>query len=170
MKREQKIVAAGALSGVATMVVLVSLLYAYLPEMSGMETVTERIAFALQMNVFAVIPLFVMIASVGNARFLSEAIDPTRHAENKAMEIDGRVVDNTLQQNTVFFIGTLALATLVPPQATKIIAALTTVFILARLAFWYGYRKNPLYRAPGMAGTSYMNLGILATCVYLILS
>jgi hypothetical protein len=40
-----------------------------------------------------------MIATVGNSRFLSEAIDPTRHAESRSMEIDGRVVDNTLQQN-----------------------------------------------------------------------
>jgi hypothetical protein len=26
---------------------------------------------------------------------------------------------------------------------------------------WLGYRLNPLYRAPGMSATSYMNLGMI---------
>lgn len=169
MKKEQKIVAIGALSGVVGMAIAVWVLYMFMPTLPGMESVIDRIAFALQMNVFAVLPLFVMIVTVGNERFLSDAIDPLRHAENKAMEVDGRVVENTLQQNVLFFIGTVALATLIPPQATKIFAVLATVFVIARLLFWYGYRKNPLYRAPGMASTGYMNLGILAVCVYLLL-
>lgn len=168
MKKEQKIVAIGAASGIALMALLVSALYVLTPELPGMGTVTERISFALQMNVFAVLPLFLMLITVGNSRFLSDAIDPTLHKESKLMEIDGRVADNTLQQNLVFLIGTLALATLIPPEATKIFMALATVFVFARIVFWAGYRTNPLYRAPGMAATAYMNLGILLACLYLI--
>jgi len=170
MKKEQKIVGVGAASGVAVMVLLVLALYSIIPDVPGMSESINRIAFALQMNVFAVIPLFLMLITVGNERFLSDAIDPTRHAESKMMEVDGRVADNTLQQNVVFLIGTLALATLIPPEATKVLAALATVFVLARIVFWVGYRKNPLYRAPGMAATAYMNLGILLTCIYFILA
>lgn len=168
MRKEQKTVAIGAASGVTCMALSVLFLYTLFPEVPGMGTVLERISFALQMNVFAVIPLFLMLITVGNSRFLSDAIDPTRYAESKLMEIDGRVADNTLQQNVVFLIGTLALATLIPAEMTKLFAALATVFVLARIAFWAGYRKNPLYRAPGMAATAYMNLGILLSCVYLI--
>jgi hypothetical protein len=41
------------------------------------------------------------------------------------------------------------------------------VFVLARIVFWIGYRKDPLLRAPGMAATAYLNLGGLLTAVYL---
>lgn len=169
MKKEQKIVAVGALSGIAGMALLVFFLYGIFPDTDIIGTTPERIVFAFQMNLFAAIPLLVMIASVGNARFMSDAIDPTKHAENKKMEIDGRVVDNTLQQNFLFLVGTLALATVIPPESTKILGVLATVFVLARIAFWVGYRKNPLYRAPGMAATSYMNLGIMLFTLYSIL-
>ena len=44
----------------------------------------------------------------------------------------------------------------------RVIAAATIVFIVARFAFWVGYRIHPLYRAFGMAATMYLNVGILA--------
>lgn len=161
MTTDQKTVAIGAGSGVLSMLLLIWGLYAILPTVEGVETVVEQMIFALKWNVVAVLPLFVMIANVGNGRFLSEAINPLRHAEDKTMEIDGRVVDNTFQQNFVFFVGTMALSTVLTPESLKIIMALTIVFVLARTVFWIGYRMNPLYRAPGMAATAYMNLGIL---------
>jgi len=34
------------------------------------------------------------------------------------------------------------------------------------IAFWIGYRIHPLYRAFGMAGTGYLNLGILAFAIW----
>ncbi len=136
---------------------------------AGMEEPLARIMFALGLNVVAALPLFVMIATVGNSRFLSDAIDPLKHKESKEMEVDGHVVDNTLQQNFVFFVGTLALASVIPPACTKVLIAVTIVFVVARLAFWLGYRINPLYRAPGMSATAYMNLGILLTTLYLFL-
>jgi len=33
--------------------------------------------------------------------------------------------------------------------------------VTARAVFWVGYRINPLYRAPGMAATAYMNFGMI---------
>jgi hypothetical protein len=167
MNTDQKKVAIGAVSGVISMVILVFLLYSILPTISGMDAVSDRLIFVLRLNVIAAIPFFIMLASVGNERFLSKAIDPLRHAEDKTMEINGRVADNTLQQNFVFLIGTLALSTFLTSETIKIIPALVIVFILARVAFWIGYRIDALYRAPGMAATSYMNLGILFVTLYL---
>jgi hypothetical protein len=129
MKPEQKIVAIGAAGGVVAMVITVWLLTLVLPSPRMAGTIAERLAFALRANVVAVLPLFVMIVTVANSRFMSDAIDPTRHAESPTMEIDGRVVDNTLQ----------------------VVWACTIVFVVARTAFWMGYRINPLYRAPGMS-------------------
>jgi hypothetical protein len=144
MKPEQKIVAIGAAGGVVAMVITVSLLTLVLPSPRMAGTIAERLAFALRANVVAVLPLFVMIITVANSRFMSDAIDPTRHAESPTMEIDGRVVDNTLQ----------------------VVWACTIVFVVARTAFWMGYRINPLYRAPGMSATAYMNLGLILYVLY----
>ena len=77
------------------------------------------------------------------------------------MEIDGRVADNTLQQNFVFAIASLSLSTIVPLHQLQVVWACVIVFVVARAVFWLGYRLNPLYRAPGMSATAYMNLGMI---------
>jgi hypothetical protein len=166
MKPEQKIVAIGAASGVVTMIVAVWVLTDSLPTPGIVDVVADRLAYALRANVVALVPFFVMLITVGNSRFLSEAIDPTRGAESASMVIDGRVVDNTLQQNFVFAVASLALSTLVPLEHLQVVWACTIVFVLARIAFWYGYRRHPLYRAPGMSATAYLNLGMILYVLY----
>ena len=102
-----------------------------------------------------------MFITVGNSRFLSEAIDPTRRAESRSIEIDGRVADNTLQQNFVFAIASLSLSTIVRLDHLQVVWSGVIVFVVARAVFWLGYRINPLYRAPGMSATAYLNLGMI---------
>ncbi len=168
MKAEQKIVAIGAASGVVVMALSVWILMKALPTPAVSDSLGERLAYALRANVVAIVPLFIMLAAVGNSRFLSEAIDPTRHAESRSMEIDGRVADNTLQQNFVFAVASLALSTIVPLQHLQVVWACATVFVAARVVFWLGYRLNPLYRAPGMSATAYMNLGMILYLLFCI--
>ena len=132
-----------------------------LPTPEIADTLAERLAYALQANIVAIVPFFIMLITVGNSRFLSEAIDPTRRAESRSMEIDGRVADNTLQQNFVFAIASLSLSTIVPLHYLQVVWACVIVFVVARAGFWLGYRINPLYRAPGMSATAYMNLGMI---------
>ncbi|HSC87054.1 MAG TPA: MAPEG family protein [Polyangiaceae bacterium] len=165
MNSDQRIVAIGAASGVVLMSASVWMLTQALP-VPGISGPGDRLAYALQATLFAMLPLFIMIAAVGNSRFLSEAIDPTRHAESRSMEIDGRVVDNTLQQSFVFAIASLALSTVVPVRHLQTVWACAIVFVVARACFWWGYRVNPLYRAPGMAATAYMNLGMMAYVLF----
>ena len=164
MNRDQKIVARGAASGVLSMLVLVMVLYKLLPPVVGNLTAYITAALAL-----SIVPLFIMIASVGNARFMSKAINPLAHAEDKSMEINGRVTNNTLEQTFVFVIAALALSAQLSFENQKLILALALVFVLARFAFWFGYRKDPLLRAPGMAATLYMNLSILLGILYLVI-
>jgi hypothetical protein len=170
MRPEQKVVALGAASGIVLMALAVWGLTRALPEPQMAGALAERLAYALRANVVAVVPLFVMIAHIGNSRFLSDAIDPTRRAESKTMEIDGRVADNTLQQNFVFAIASLAVSTRVPQSHLQVIWACTIVFVVARIAFWIGYRINPLYRAPGMSATAYMNVGMILYVLYRLLA
>lgn len=166
MKPEQRVVAVGAASGIVVMALSVWLLTEALPSPRMAGTIAERLAYALRANVVAVLPLFIMIITVANSRFLSDAIDPTRHAESATMEIDGRVVDNTLQQNFVFALASLAASTLVPLHSIQVVWACAIVFVVARSVFWAGYRMNPLYRAPGMSATAYMNLGLILYVLY----
>jgi hypothetical protein len=132
-----------------------------LPAPAIADAAAERLAYALEANLVALVPLFIMFISIGNSRFLSDAIDPTRGAESPATEIDGRVADNTLQQNFVFAVASLTLSTLVPLSHLQVVWACAIVFVVARAAFWLGYRLNPLYRAPGMSATAYLNLGMI---------
>ena len=168
MKPEQKIVAIGAASGVAVMALSVWALTKALPTPVIVDILGERISYALRANVVAIVPFFIMLITVGNSRFLSEAIDPTRHAESRSMEIDGRVADNTLQQNFVFAVASRALSTIVPLQHLQVVWACAIVFVIARAVFWLGYRINPLYRAPGMSSTAYMNLGMILYVLFYI--
>jgi uncharacterized MAPEG superfamily protein len=156
MKKEQKIVAGGAASGVATMIAAVVGLSAAMPGVAVDADAGERLAYAVKWIALAAAPLFFAIASIGNARFKSEAIDPTARKESPEMIINGRVVDNTLQQYALFTAAALAVAASSRGDQLGIIAAASLVFVAARIAFWIGYRIHPLYRAFGMAGTSYL--------------
>lgn len=167
MTKDQKTVAIGAASGIAAMIVLVLLLASLIPAPHIADTAAQRIAYALKWAVVAVLPFFLMLAAVGNARFFSEAIDPTLAKEGKKMIVDGRVADNTLQQFVVFLVGMLALAVSLPPERLNVIPAVTITFVLARLVFWIGYRIHPLFRAPGFAATAYMNLLMLVAALWL---
>ena len=169
MTRDQKIVAIGAASGVAAMIASVFVLYQPWPVNPGLANVSSRLAYTLQANVFAVLPLLIGIMAVGNGRFLSEAIDPTLQKESRAMQINGRVVENTLQQFLMFLVGTLALSVNLTAEQMRAIPAVVVVFVVARIAFWVGYQIHPLYRAFGMAATGYLNVGILAFALWNVL-
>lgn len=168
MTRDQKVVATGAASGIAAMVLAMWLLSTrILPPPAGVETLADRLGYALRWIAFAALPLFAMIAAVGNARFSGAAIDPTRGAEDPKMIVNGRVADNTTQQFLLFLAGSLGLAASLSAQHIQVIGAAAIWFVVARLAFWIGYRIDPLYRAFGFASTAYLNLGLLLASLWL---
>lgn len=167
MTRDQKIVAAGALSGIVSMLVAMWLLSTLMPTPSGVETLAERLAYAARWLAFAALPLFAMVAAVGNARFAGEAIDPTLGNEDRKIMVDGRVADNTTQQTLLFAAGLLGLAASLPPEWMGVVRAAALWFVVARIAFWIGYRIHPLYRGFGFASTAYLNLGLLLAAVWL---
>jgi hypothetical protein len=131
------------------------------------DTAADRLAYALHWTVPPALLLFVMFGAIGNARFLSEAIDPTLDKESKKMIVDGRVADNTLQQFVLFLVGVLALSVSLPIARLNIVAAVSITFVIVRIAFWIGYRIKPVHRAFGFASTAYMNLGMLVASLWL---
>jgi hypothetical protein len=77
MTKDQKIVGVGAASGILAMIVSVVTIYRCWPINPALTDVSSRLAYTLQMNAVAILPLLVGIIFVGNNRFLSDAIDPT---------------------------------------------------------------------------------------------
>ena len=166
MTKDQKIVATGAASGILTMAVLVWLLSRAIAA-PLLEGPAERLAYALPWAVAAAIPLFMMLAAVGNARFLSEAIDPTLGKEDPKTVVNGRVADNTLQQFAIFAIALLGLSVTLPADRLSFVPAVAITFVIARIVFWIGYRIHPLYRAPGFSSTAYLNLGMIVAVLWM---
>ena len=167
MTKDQRMVAVGAVSGIVGMILLVWGLSGVLASPEIVDEPGARLGYALKWAVVAAIPLFAMIVAVGNARFLSEAIDPTLAREDQKMIVNGRVADNTLQQFLLFLVGMLALSVSLPADRLNILAAVSITFVIVRVAFWIGYRINPLYRAFGFSSTFYMNLGMMAASLWL---
>jgi len=167
MTQDQRTVAVGALSGVLAMLLLVAGLSAAITPPPIADTAADRLAYALPWAVPPALLVFVMLAAIGNARFLSEAIDPTLSKESEQMIVDGRVADNTLQQFVLFLVGMLTLSVSLPIARLNIVAAVSITFVIVRIAFWIGYRIKPVHRAFGFASTAYMNLGMLVASLWL---
>jgi hypothetical protein len=167
MNQDQRAVAVGALSGVFGMLLMVWGLSSAITPPAIADTAGDRIAYALRWAVLPALTFFAMVVAVGNARFLSEAIDPTLGKESQKMVVDGRVADNTLQQLVLFLVGMLALAVTLPLHRITIVAAVSITFVIVRIAFWIGYRIKPVYRAFGFASTAYMNVGMLVAALWL---
>lgn len=166
MNRDQKTVAAGALSGIAAMLLSTWLLYTVLPAPAGVQAQADAVLYALRWLPLAALPLLAMIVSVGNARAMGPAIDPTLGNEDLAMRINIRAANNTLEQFVLFAAGAVGLAASIPPAHVQVVGAAAIVFVAARIAFWIGYRIHPLYRAAGFAGTAYLNFGLIGAALY----
>lgn len=166
MNTDQRTVAAGALSGVAAMLLSTWLLYTMLPAPAGVQDQSDAVLYALRWLPLAALPLLTMIVSVGNARAMGPAIDPTLGNEDQAMRINIRAASNTLEQFVLFAAGALGLAASVPLAHVQIVGAAAIVFVAARIAFWVGYRIHPLYRAAGFAGTAYLNFGLTGAALW----
>jgi amino acid permease len=166
MRREQKTVAVGAATGVIVMIAMLVALSAAIPGLTVAANAGERLAFAAKWIALAATPLFIAIIAVGNARALSDAIDPLAGKESRAMIINGRVVDNTVQQFALFASASLAVAAVSRGDQLSFIAAAAIAFVLARLAFWIGYRIDPLHRAAGFASTAYLNVILFACALW----
>ena len=169
MTKDQKTVAIGAVSGIVGMMLLVWLISTWM-QTQVLDVPGNRLAYALRWSVVAVLPLFAMLVAVGNARFLSEAIDPTLGKESHSMVVDGRVADNTLQQFVCFLVGITALSVSVPIEWISFIPAVAITFVICRIVFWIGYRIHPLYRAPGFSSTAYMNMFMYIAVLWLRLA
>lgn len=131
------------------------------------EPDTARAALAWLALAPAVV-IFVLVGSVGNARFLGPGIDPLQGKDPRFVVVTNRVLANTVEQTFVFVLSGVAVIALVPVERLGAVPALAVLFVVARMVFWFGYLRQALLRAPGMSITIQINLVLLVWCAIAI--
>lgn len=127
--------------------------YSFIPSME-MPAEFDRVMFALKWSAVAILLTFLTgIEAVSHERLTSEAFDPLAGKETKSILVNLRYLQNTLEQVILFVPGLLLLAAYAEPaNAARSVSAATLVWILARFAFWIGYRQGAQYRIAGLVG------------------
>lgn len=122
----------------------------------------DRLALAARLALWPAALVFALTIIIGSGRFFRGFTDPLAGNGDNALEIDRRVLTNTLEQSFVFAIALAALAARLPAAHLHLAEILTLLFMVGRIAFWIGYHVLPERRAAGMGMTYSANLVALA--------
>lgn len=106
--------------------------------------------------------LLLMTAASFTARFVSATFDPLAGHDGRFLQLNQRVISNTVEQLAVFAPALLAWGAGGGAAAMPGVLAAGFAFALARAAFWLGYHLHVFGRAPGMAATIGLNALALA--------
>jgi uncharacterized membrane protein YecN with MAPEG domain len=140
------------------------LLQAILP-VSSAETEAQRLGLGCAALLPGAFVLALMVLAQMAGRAAARVLDPTVGQETRFLLVNQRVISNTVEQFVVFAPALLALMAAASPPDMPAIQALGYVFAGARLLFWAGYLRAPLFRAPGMAATEGVTLAtLIAAC------
>lgn len=133
---------------------------------SDMPDAFDRVMFALKCSAVAILLTFLTgLEAVSHERLTSEAFDPLAGKETKSILVNLRYLQNTLEQLILFVPGLLLLAAYSDAgSVTQTVSAATLVWIVARIAFWIGYRRGPQYRIAGLVGMMQSMIVLLYVC------
>jgi hypothetical protein len=128
---------------------LLWLAIAYLmPPLTGMDSLGDRMLLTLKCCCLAVLFCLVTgVEAVAHERLFSPAFDPLAGFETRRLRVNQRYLQNTTEQFLVFVAGLFGLAAYSPDgSAMRAVLATTTVWIMARFAFWVGYHRGAAMR------------------------
>lgn len=149
-RQQQRGVAVRMAAALAVTVVGIAAALYFAPNLapSAAPPAAERVAMALQADLFVVVWLFASIANVARMRFLSpKDIDGSGGATaSVAVRQANAVLHNTLEQVVLAVPVHLALAAVLA-RSQPLIIALVVLFGLGRTLFWTGYAKGAAARA-----------------------
>ena len=151
----RRIVTIGSLSGILVGLFLFAFLVGLVVGPRAAAT-ADRLSYAAAWMLPLAIVLFLMTLATGFGRFASRP-DPTLGADSRYVDLSRRVLTNTVEQSLIFALAAFAMASLTPAGQLGMLGVLAILFVIARLAFWIGYLRDPLYRYPGMALTFAIN-------------
>lgn len=122
--------------------------------------VPDRLALMIQCSIFSCVPAIAAIAVVAIQRLNPDMWIGQEVKRYSALDINNRFILNTVEQFILFVVGLSGIALFAPFQEAHSIPVLTSLFLLGRILFWYGYHKNPYLRAFGFGITFYPTIGV----------
>ena len=144
-----------------------------LPRLFAFPTgLPERIAFALQVNVFVLFWVVVGVRLVAKGRFNSVVDNPGSAfaPPSPAIAVKVAFLQNSLEQAVVAAGAYLAFATLVSGPALALIPGAAMLFAIGRTTFLLGYPGGAGSRAFGIACTFIPTLCIFMAVILLIVA
>jgi len=123
-------------------------------------SVADRLALMIQCSIVSCVPAIAAIAVVAIQRLNPDMWIGQEVKRYSALDINNRFILNTVEQFILFVVGLSGIALFAPYQQAHSIPVLTSLFLLGRAMFWYGYHKNPYLRAFGFGITFYPTIGV----------
>lgn len=105
-----------------------------------------------------------LAAGIGRAartRHFESNIDGSRPAPGAPPDLTLRYVANTTEQLPLLVIACLGAGQLIPDAAQALSPAMAVWLLIARAAFFTGYRRDPLKRAFGFAATFFPTAALI---------
>ena len=162
LNQQQKFVVWSSTTAVIFSTVFVLIAYFLLPvSLPPLNTQEQRLIWTLQFQIFPAFMLLAGIVTVSFNRFIYNFTNPLVGGESTSMRVHQRYLSNTLEQTILFIVASLILSSFLDSHSIKLIPIFTILFVLGRIAFWWGYLQHPLNRSFGMAVTLYPTLIIL---------
>ena len=132
----------------------------------------DRLAFVFRCELAIGFVLWAMIARVGAIRYFSPADigGAASGTETKEIAVARAALQNTIEQSVLAIIAHSALALTLPANRMAVIIALVGLFVIGRIAYWFGYPKGAAVRAFGFALTFYPTIiGLSAALVFTLI-
>ncbi len=122
--------------------------------------VADRLELMVKCSILAILPAVAAIAIVAAQRLNPDMWVGQQVKRYSALDINTRVILNTVEQFLLFLVGIAGVALYLPATEARSIPLLTSLFLMGRILFWIGYHKNPHLRAFGFGITFYPIVGV----------
>lgn len=123
-------------------------------------SVADRLTLMIHCSIVSLVPAIAAIAVVATQRLNPDMWVGQEVKRYSALDINNRFILNTVEQFILFVVGLSGIALYAPYTEAHSIPVLTSLFLLGRALFWYGYHKNPYLRAFGFGITFYPTIGV----------
>ncbi|HKQ11025.1 MAG TPA: MAPEG family protein [Rhizomicrobium sp.] len=130
----------------------------------------QRIAFAIQVDVFVLVWIVIGVRIVSRVRFYTaeDNAGSAYSVPSARIAVPRAFLQNTVEQTLIAVGAHLALATLISGSALILLPAATFLFAIGRIAFLVGYPYGASGRAFGMVVTVLPSLGGYIWSIYLV--
>lgn len=145
--------------------------YGLLPRLFVFPTgLAERIAFALQADIFVLVWIVIGVRMVSKGRFRSAADNPGSAfaPPSPAIAVQVAFLQNALEQAVAAVGAHLALATVISGPALALIPGAVLLFGIGRITFLRGYPQGAGSRAFGIVTTVVPTIGAYAFVIWRI--